>query len=110
MPESDSRLEVAYVLFMDIVGYSKLLVDEQSDLGSQLSSIVRNTDEFRSGESAGRLLRLPTGDGMQIARNCEGTKSGFHPAPKNAHRPSKPFSSCSPNGRVGTNSRSFACA
>ncbi len=66
-PNSDSRLEIAHVLFMDIVGYSKLLVDEQSDLARQLNLIVRNTEEFRAAEAAGKLLRLPTGDGMVLA-------------------------------------------
>jgi TolB-like protein/Tfp pilus assembly protein PilF len=69
MPEqkSDLHLEIAHVLFMDVVGYSKLLVDEQSDLSRQLNQIVRGTEQFRAAEAAGKLVRLPTGDGMALA-------------------------------------------
>ncbi|MEP7072304.1 MAG: hypothetical protein ABI839_07945 [Verrucomicrobiota bacterium] len=65
--DSVSRLEIAHVLFMDIVGYSKLLVDEQSDLVNKLQLIVRETEEFRIADTAGRLVRLATGDGMALA-------------------------------------------
>ena len=51
---------------MDLVGYSKLLVDEQTELLQQLNELVRATDQFRSGEANGHLIRLPTGDGMAL--------------------------------------------
>ena len=60
-------LEIAHVLFMDIVGYSKLLSDQQRDLSNELNKIVRETQQFRNAEAAGKLIRLPTGDGMALA-------------------------------------------
>jgi len=63
---SDDQLEIGHVLFMDIVGFSKLLVDEQSDVSRRLNQIVRNSDQFRSAEAADKLIRLPTGDGMVL--------------------------------------------
>jgi len=63
---SDIQLEIAHVLFIDIVGYSKLLIDEQRELQQQLNQIVRNTDQFRTAETAEKLVRLPTGDGMAL--------------------------------------------
>ncbi len=64
--EPSSELKLGHVLFMDIVGYSKLLVDEQSDLTRELNQIVRNTEQVRSAEAKGKLIRLPTGDGMAL--------------------------------------------
>src|ERR1700736_3613321 len=64
---SDLRLEIAHVLFMDIVGSSKLLINEQSALLRELNQIVRNSDQVRAAEAAGKLIRLPTGDGMALA-------------------------------------------
>jgi TolB-like protein/Flp pilus assembly protein TadD len=63
---SAAELELGHVLFMDIVGYSKLLVDEQSDLTRELNRIVRDTEQVRSAEANGKLIRLPTGDGMAL--------------------------------------------
>jgi TolB-like protein/Tfp pilus assembly protein PilF/class 3 adenylate cyclase len=60
------RLEIAHVLFIDIVGYSKLLIDEQSESLHELNQLVRGTDAFREAEAAGKLIRLPTGDGMAL--------------------------------------------
>src|SRR6202045_2156490 len=57
------RLEMAHVLFIDIVGYSKLRTTEQSAHIEKLRKIVRGTDQFRIAEAEGKLLRLPTGDG-----------------------------------------------
>jgi TolB-like protein len=65
-PSSVSELELGHVLFMDIVGYSRLLVDEQSGLSQQLNLIVRNTEQVVSAERKGKLIRLPTGDGMAL--------------------------------------------
>src|SRR5207244_9586732 len=60
------QLEIGHVLFMDVVGYSKLLLDEQRDLQQQLTQIVRDTEQVRNAEAAGRLIRVPTGDGMAL--------------------------------------------
>src|SRR5437588_12577328 len=57
------RLEIAHVLFIDIVRYSKLLINEQSEQIQKLREIVRGTEQFRLAEAEGKLLRLPTGDG-----------------------------------------------
>src|SRR6266480_4510612 len=64
---ADPRLETVHVLFTDIVGYSKLLSDQQRKLFQLLNEIVRNTSQFRAAEAAGRLVRLPTGDGIGLA-------------------------------------------
>ena len=61
------RLEIAHVLFIDIVGYSKLLTDEQSEALQELNQIVRNTEAVREADAAGQLIILPTGDGMAMA-------------------------------------------
>src|SRR5260370_38347495 len=61
--ESDRHLEIGHVLFIDIVGYSKLLIDEQSERIQELREIVRGTEQFRLAEAEGKLMRLPTGDG-----------------------------------------------
>src|SRR2546423_6295530 len=60
---SDVKLEIGHVLFIDIVGYSKLLITEQSDQIQKLREIVRGTEQFRLAKSEGKLLGLPTGDG-----------------------------------------------
>jgi TolB-like protein len=60
------RLEIGHVLFIDIVGYSTLLISEQSELLGDLNDVVRRTEQFRSTEAEGRLVRLPTGDGMAL--------------------------------------------
>ncbi len=60
------HLEIGHVLFIDIVGYSALLINEQSDLLAGLNDVVRGTEHFRSAEAEGRLIRLPTGDGMAL--------------------------------------------
>jgi TolB-like protein/Tfp pilus assembly protein PilF len=60
------RLEIGHVLFIDIVGYSKLLTDEQSEALQELNQIVRSTEAAREAEAAGALTILPTGDGMAL--------------------------------------------
>ncbi len=60
------RLEIAHVLFIDIVGYSKLLTDEQSEALQELNQIVRSTEAAREAEAARALTVLPTGDGMAL--------------------------------------------
>src|SRR5712692_8506146 len=59
-----SQPEIAHILCTDIVGYSKLLIDEQKESMRRLSEVVRNTQEFRRAEAAEKLIRIPTGDGM----------------------------------------------
>src|SRR5512140_1459865 len=65
--KSKLRLEIAHVLFIDIVGYSKLRTNEQSAQMENLREIVRGTEQFRVAEAEGKLLRLPTGDGGALA-------------------------------------------
>src|SRR5437016_6228998 len=60
---SDVKFEIGHVLFIDIVGYSKLLINEQSEQIQTLREIVRGTEQFRLAEAEGKLVRLPTGDG-----------------------------------------------
>src|SRR5438046_10062425 len=62
-PSPDVKFEIGHVLFIDIVGYSKLLINEQSEQIQKLRQIVRGTGEFRLAEADGTLRRLPTGDG-----------------------------------------------
>jgi hypothetical protein len=59
-PGSDLKFEIGHVLFIDIVGYSKLLIHEQSEQLQKLKGIVRGTERFRLAEEEGKLLRLPT--------------------------------------------------
>src|SRR5712664_898742 len=61
--EANVKFEIGHVLFIDIVGYSKLLIHEQSEQIQKLKEIVRGTGQFRLAEAEGKLLRLPTGDG-----------------------------------------------
>src|SRR5215467_12871228 len=56
-------LEIGHVLYVDIVGYSKLLITEQSERLQKLKEIVWATEQFRLAQAEGKLLRLPTGDG-----------------------------------------------
>ncbi len=65
--DHDLHLEIAHVLFIDIVGYSQRLADEQIALVKRLNDLVRGTEQFRQAEAAGKLIRLPTGDGMALA-------------------------------------------
>lgn len=66
-PSAHFELEIAHVLFMDVVGYSRLLIDEQRDVLNELNQVVRSTEQFKSAEATGKLIRLPTGDGMALA-------------------------------------------
>ena len=69
MPTEVSKeieLEIAYVLFVDIVGYSKLVTHEQRRLLELLNRIVREAEHFRTAEANGRLITVPTGDGMAL--------------------------------------------
>src|SRR6267378_3132257 len=101
---SEVKFEIGHVLFIDIVGYSKLLINEQSDQIQKLKEIMRGTEQFRRAEAEGKLLRLPTGDGgalvfrtspetpvlcaMEIAKALKdypklGVRMGIHSGPVN---------------------------
>jgi adenylate cyclase len=60
------RLEIVHVLFLDIVGYSQRLTDEQQALIDQLNQVVRSSAVFQKAEGADRLIKIPTGDGMAL--------------------------------------------
>src|SRR5881398_382287 len=64
--QKELPLEIAHVLLIDVVGYSKLLVNEQIELLQELNQIVRNTECFRAAETKGKLMRVSTGDGMAL--------------------------------------------
>src|SRR5256886_12202110 len=62
----DLELQIAHLLLIDVVGYSKLLVNEQIETMQELNRVVRGTDCFRAAEAKDKLIRLPTGDGMAL--------------------------------------------
>src|SRR5438034_4812408 len=64
--KKEIALEIAHVLFMDVVGFSKLLINDESEILAQLNQLVRDTPHFREAEAAGKLIRLATGDGMAL--------------------------------------------
>ena len=64
--KKEIELEIAHVLFTDIVGYSKLPIHQQRAVVERLNEIVRGTDEFQAAETAGRLIKIPTGDGITL--------------------------------------------
>jgi TolB-like protein/class 3 adenylate cyclase/Tfp pilus assembly protein PilF len=66
---SDVKFEIGHVLFIDIVAYSKLLINDQRDQIQKLKEIVRETEQFRIAKAEGKLLRLPTGDGGALVFN-----------------------------------------
>jgi len=63
---SELKFEIGHVLFIDIVGYSQLLINQQSEQLDILRKIVRGTEQFRAAQAEGKLLRLPTGDGAAL--------------------------------------------
>src|ERR1700736_5418716 len=65
-PKTDLPLEIGHLLLIDVVGYSKFLVNEQIEVLQELNRIVRSTDCFRTAEKNGKLIRVPTGDGMAL--------------------------------------------
>src|SRR5207237_8889873 len=71
--EADVKFEIGHVLFIDIVGYSKVLIHEQLEYLEELREIVRATETFRSAQREGKLERLPTGDGGALV---------FHTSPE----------------------------
>jgi TolB-like protein/Tfp pilus assembly protein PilF len=64
--KSQLHLETAHILFLDVVGYSKLLVNEQREVLQQLNEVVRAAPQFRQSNAAGKLVRIATGDGMAL--------------------------------------------
>ena len=64
--KKEIQLEIGHVLFMDIVGYSKLLINEQRARRETLTQIVRSTETFREANATGTLIKSPTGDGMAL--------------------------------------------
>src|SRR5881275_1182277 len=64
--KKEIQLEIAHVLFIDIVGYSKLSINEQHAAIEELNQIVRASEQFQRAEAASRLLKIPTGDGMAL--------------------------------------------
>jgi TolB-like protein/class 3 adenylate cyclase/Tfp pilus assembly protein PilF len=65
-PTPDLQLEIAHLLLIDVVGYSKLLVNEQIELLQELKQIVRSSESFRAAEARDELIRVPTGDGIAL--------------------------------------------
>src|SRR6201993_4898752 len=64
--KKEIQLEIAHLLLIDVVGYSKRLVNEQIEVLQELNQIVRNTKSFRTAEASNKLIRVPTGDGMAL--------------------------------------------
>src|SRR4026209_1086682 len=64
--KKEIELEIAHVLFTDIVGYAKLPINQQRALVERLNEIVRGTDEYQAAETPGRLITIPTGDGIGL--------------------------------------------
>jgi class 3 adenylate cyclase len=64
--KKEIELEIAHVLFTDIVGYSKLPTHQQRAVIQRLNEMVRSTDEYQVAETAGRLIKIPTGDGITL--------------------------------------------
>src|ERR1700716_3026561 len=64
--KKEIQLEIAYVLFIDIVGYSKLSINEQRAAIDELTQAVRASEQVQSAEAAARLIKIPTGDGMAL--------------------------------------------
>src|SRR5262249_13428142 len=64
--KKEIQLEIGHVLFIDIVGYSRLSIDDQHAAVGELNAVVRASEQFQRAESNGRLLKIPTGDGMAL--------------------------------------------
>ncbi len=64
-PASD-ELEIAHILFIDVIGYSTLLINEQTEVVAELTRLVKETPHFKAADASGRLIRIPTGDGMAL--------------------------------------------
>src|SRR5216683_1709293 len=64
--KKEIQLEIAHVLFIDIVGYSKLSINQERAVVDEMAEVVRNSDQYQRAETASRLLKIPTGDGMAL--------------------------------------------
>jgi class 3 adenylate cyclase len=64
--KKEIQLEIAHVLFMDIVGYSKLSINQQRAVVDEMAEVVRSSEQYQKAETAGRLIKIPTGDGMAL--------------------------------------------
>src|SRR6266446_3235916 len=64
--KKEIELEIAHVLFLDIVGYSKLSINDQRAAVDELNEVVRASEQFQKAEAARRLIKIPTGDGMAL--------------------------------------------
>src|SRR5438132_10977448 len=71
--KKEIQLEIAHVLFIDVVGYSKFSINEQGGVVDELTKVVRSSDQYQKAEAAGRLIKIPTGDGMGLV---------FHTSPE----------------------------
>src|SRR4030081_3644396 len=71
--KKEIQLEIAHVLFIDIVGYSKLSINDQRAAIDELTQAVRTSEQFQNAEAAARLIKIPTGDGMAL---------GFYKSPE----------------------------
>src|SRR5216684_2862021 len=64
--KKEIQLEIAHILFIDIVGYSKLSINDQRAAIDELTQVVRTSEQFQNAEAAARLIKIPTGDGMAL--------------------------------------------
>src|ERR1700686_5475171 len=64
--KKEIQLEIAHVLFIDIVGYSKLSINQQRAVVDEMAEVVRSSEQYQKAETAGRLIKVPTGDGMAL--------------------------------------------
>ena len=71
--KKEIQLDIAHVLFIDIVGYSKFSINEQGAMVDELTKVVRSSDQYQKAEATGRLIKIPTGDGMGLV---------FHTSPE----------------------------
>src|SRR2546428_1237144 len=71
--KKEIQLDIAHVLFIDVVGYSKFSINEQGVVVDELTKVVRSSDQYQKAEAAGRLIKIPTGDGMGLV---------FHTSPE----------------------------
>src|SRR5205085_12344569 len=79
--KKEIELEIAHLLFLDIVGYSKLSVNEQHARVDELNGIVRLSEQFQKAEAANRILKIPTGDGIALVlyrSPADPAQCGFH--------------------------------
>src|SRR4026208_393202 len=82
----DVKFEIGHVLFIDIVGYSTLLITEQSAQRQTLKESVRGTEQVRRAEAEGKLLRLPTGDGGALVFRTSPEAPIYYPLKLTKHQ------------------------